>query len=167
MVVADLASLQALAQTLLDSVILLASRSTTQPSQLPPCRSVSRRRRRQATLRKLYSAAVVDSSSVAHEDTPPQVSSAQGCQVSAADLAAPPIPTGSDLQTNHIEALTGDEVATFLGDLPRVQLCTYDCSRHALAQRLRARLEADCYRLQEHLQGGIQQLRQFASEMRL
>ena len=167
MVVADLSSLQALAQALLDSVILLASRSTIQPSQLPPSRSVRRRRRMQATLRKLYSASGVDGSPVAHQDTLPQVSSVQGCAVSSADVTPSPIPTGSVLQTKHIEALSDDEVATILCDLPSVQLCTYDCSRHALARRLRARLESDLYRLQEQLQGGVRQLHQFASGIRL
>ena len=69
MVVADVRSLHALAQALLHGVILLASSSTTQSSQFPPSRSVGRRRRKQATLRKLYSASV-DSSSQAHEDSP-------------------------------------------------------------------------------------------------
>ena len=86
MVVADLLSLQCLAQTLLDGVKQLACSSTAQPSQLPHCRSVRGRRRRQSTLCKLNSASGVDSSSVAYEGKSVQVSSAQGLEVSPMDL---------------------------------------------------------------------------------
>ena len=100
MVVADIRALQALAQAVLDGLALLSSCSTAQPSQLPPSRSARRRRRRHITLRKLYRASVVDE--VPSEVTPS------------------PIPTGSTLPTNHGEALTDDEMATVLSDLPSV-----------------------------------------------
>ena len=141
MVVADLLSLQTLAQTLLDAVTLQASGSTMQPSQLLHSRSVRRRRRRQATLRKLYSASVVASSSMACEDSSAPVSSAHDCVVTS-DVTSP-IPTGLTLQTNLTEALTNDEVATILSDLPSVHLSTYDCSRSALCHRFKKRLGTD------------------------
>ena len=115
MVVADVRSLQVLAQTLLDGLALFAPCPTTQPLQLPPSRSARRRRRRQATLRKLYSATVVDR--VPTEVTPS------------------PIPT--------VQPLIEDEMAILLSGLPSVQLSTYDCSMSALCRTQKKRLEFD------------------------
>ena len=138
MVVADVRSLQVLAQTLLDGLALLAPFPTTQPSQLPPSRSARRCRRRQATLRKLYSATVLDR--VPTEVTPS------------------PTPTG--------QALTEDEMATFLSGLDCVQLSTYDCSMSALYRTQKKRLESDFKLLQDHLQTGIKELISIVSNMR-
>ena len=151
MVVADVLSSQKLSQALLDGVNLLAAGSTTQPSLVPPSCSVRRRRRRQATLRRLFSANVEDSS--------------------LAQVGSPvppfPSPTDSTVQTNQIEALTIDEVATCLSGLPCDQLSTCDCSLSALCHRQKKRLEIDLKLLQDQLQSGIQELNFIVSHMRL
>ncbi len=73
MVVADLRALQCLAQTLLEAVNQLASGSVPlPPPQFTLSSSMSRRRRRQATLRKLFAASVRDRTS-ASEDKALQV----------------------------------------------------------------------------------------------
>jgi len=186
MVVADLRSLQGLAQTLLDGVTQLARSATSQPSQSSLSRSVRRRRRRQSMLRKLYSAAEVDSSPLASEDMSVQVSLAQGLVVSSADLTPSPIPEGSTLHvgadaapcavspavqplqsSNQVVALSDDVMATILCDLSFVQLNTYDCSRTALCSRIKAQLETDFKLLYDQLHVGSQQLNQLVQEMRL
>ena len=125
MLVADVRSLQALAQALLDGSSLLASNTTSLPSQIPPTRSVRRHRRRQVILRKSYKASLVDSCAQANEGASAPVSLAHG-SVFLCDRTPTPIPTGSTSQPNHVEALTDDEVPTILRDLPSVRLSTYD-----------------------------------------
>ena len=136
----DLLSLQCLVQTLLERVSQLSCSATSQPSQFPPSRSARRWSRRQATLRKLYSASVVDVCSQVNGDCSAPASSA---------LRSPAhIPTVSPLHASPVEALSDDDVATIICDIPNVQLNTYDCSKSALCYRSKTRLEADFQLLQ-------------------
>ena len=58
------------------------------------------------------------------------------------------IPTVSPLHASPVEALSDDDVATIICDIPNVQLNTYDCSKSALCYRCKTRLEADFQLLQ-------------------
>ena len=115
-------------------------------------------------MRRLYCANVEDCS-VAQVDISASPFSAHGCLV-VPDATPSPIPTGSDLHTNQVEALTVDEVATCLSGLPLVQLSTYDFTRSALCHSQK-RFEIDFKLLQDQLQAGIQQLNFIVSQMRL
>ena len=125
---------------MLERVNHLSCSATSQPSQLPPSRSARRRRRRQATLPKLYSASVVDVCS--------QVIGVCSAPASSALRSPAHIPTVSPLHASPVEALSDEDVATIICDIPNVQLNTYNCSKSALCYRSKTRLEADFQLLQ-------------------
>ena len=134
---AELLALQGLAQTLLDAVQKLLSGKEQPP--VCPSPSASRRRRRQATLSKLYGA--YKDSVLPSED--------KALQVSLSDLVPAPVPFGSSsmnsvadagactlspsaqpdlsghVSSNQGEALSDYDVATIISDLSNVQLRTY------------------------------------------
>jgi hypothetical protein len=116
-------------------------------------------------MRRLYCANSGDSSP-AQVDASVSPLAASGCVVASATPSPIPV-AGSVLQTSHVEALTDDDLAACLSDLPFVQLSTYDFSRSALCRSQKKRLEIDFKLLQDDLQAGIQQLNSIVSQMRL
>ena len=174
---AELLALQGLAQTLLDSVQKLLS-----GKELPsvcPSPSASRRRRRQATLRKFYGA--YKDRVLPSED--------KAVQVSLSDLGPAPVPfVWSSMNTvpdpgastlspgalpdlpGHVSsnqgvALSDDDVATLISDLSKVQLRTYDCRSAALRARQRAFLQADVEQLANHIRSGLQHVHRLVAHM--